>query len=321
MGNSDKVLTATAPHVEPGTAVGAAKFSASLGLNVPAGSKLKFSSLADAPFGVEVTGVDWSRPDAEMARLIHIALRRHLLLVLRSKASPTEEQLDEFFRGLGRLVLDTEDGKAHYAEHLGKGPASKEKLAMKDFLQRSADNKGSTLYNPGAEGISELAWHNDQYHKPMLKVVSVFEALDVEAGVIPTEFRDMYTAYEMLPADLRSELEHKNIIYFDPRLPGPQDMPRLCDSMHPVFQPHPHSGRKSLLVNDFSDRIAGLNRADSDALLQRLREHADASAPKYVHQWTSGDMAVWDNIGLQHRRDAVPGRQKRNMRQYGGLAE
>ena len=32
-------------------------------------------------------------------------------------------------------------------------------------------------------------------------------------------------------------------------------------------------------------------------------------------------MIVWDNIGLQHRRDAVPGGQHRSMRQYGGLAE
>jgi taurine dioxygenase len=298
-----------------------ANFSEALGLAVPADCKLVFSRLPDAPFGVEIRGVEWVRPDEEAARLIHIAFRRHLLLVLRGQPSPTEAQLDAFFRGLGRLVLDTEDGKGHYSVHLGHGPASEEKKKMKDFLSRSADNTGSTYYKPGADGIGELSWHNDQSHKPMLKLISVFEALDVESGVVPTEFCDLYTAYEMLSPALRAEFEYKNLIYFDPRLPSTQEMPRMCDSMHPVFQPHPHTGRRALWASDAADRIAGIDRADSNMLLKRLRDHVAASAPKYRHQWQTGDMVIWDNIGLQHRRGAIPPNQKRNMRQYGGLAE
>jgi taurine dioxygenase len=98
-------------------------------------------------------------------------------------------------------------------------------------------------------------------------------------------------------------------------------MPRLADATHPVFTPHPHSGRRALYVNDFADRIVGLNRAQSDSILAELRRHIDAAAPRYTHRWRNGDMVVWDNIGLQHRRDAVPPHQLRTMRQYGGLAE
>jgi taurine dioxygenase len=164
-------------------------------------------------------------------------------------------------------------------------------------------------------------WHNDQSHRPMLKVVSVLEALEVEPGVVPTEFRDTYTAYETLPRGLRSELEHRQIIYFDPRLPPPSELPRLADAMHPVFTPHPHTGRRALFVNDFADRVAGINREESDPMLAALRAHITADAPRYVHQWRSGDIVVWDNIGVQHRRDAVTGGLRRHMRQYGGLAE
>ncbi len=46
-----------------------------------------------------------------------------------------------------------------------------------------------------------------------------------------------------------------------------------------------------------------------------------ADAPKYVHQWRTGDIVAWDNVGVQHRRDAVTGGLRRHMRQYGGLAE
>jgi taurine dioxygenase len=155
----------------------------------------------------------------------------------------------------------------------------------------------------------------------MLKVLSVLEALEVEAGVVPTEYRDTYTAYETLPRGLRSDLEHRQIIYFDPRLPPPSELPRLADAMHPIFTPHPHTGRRALFVNDFADRIAGVNRDESDGLLASLRAHLDVSAPRYFHEWRSGDIVMWDNIGVQHRRDAVTGGKRRHMRQYGGLAE
>ena len=85
--------------------------------------------------------------------------------------------------------------------------------------------------------------------------------------------------------------------------------------------PHPHTGRRALYVNDFADRIAGVNRDESDALLASLRAHLEASAPRYFHPWCSGDIVMWDNVGVQHRRDAVTGGKRRHMRQYGGLAE
>ena len=297
-------------------------FSPALGLDVPCDSTLQFCSLPDAPFGVEVRGITWRRPDAESARLLTAALRRCLLLVFRGQPPPSEEDLDEFFRGLGRLVLDTEDGRAHYSGHrnLG-GPASALAQEMVAYQHRNVENTGSTYYDPGPEGASELVWHNDQSHRPMLKVLSVLEALEVDPGVVPTEFRDTYTAYETLPRTLRSDLEHRQIIYFDPRLPPPSELPRLADAMHPVFTAHPHTGRRALFVNEFADRLAGSNRDESDPVLDALRAHITADAPKYVHQWRSGDIVAWDNVGVQHRRDAVTGGLRRHMRQYGGLAE
>jgi taurine dioxygenase len=293
-----------------------------LGVPVPADSPLRFRPLPDAPFGIEVAGLSWGPPDVQTVRLLTAALRSHLLVVLRGQPSPSESELDEFLRGFGRLVLDTEDGVAHYRGHLHQdGPSSDLTKEMRAYQHRSADNQGSTYYDPEATGASELVWHNDQSHRPMLKVVSVLEALDFEAGAVPTQFRDTYAAAEMLSRSLRGDLEHRQVIYFDPRLPPPSELARSCDAMHPVLVGHPHSGRRALYVNDFADRIAGMNRSDSDAVLAQLRVHLDMAAPRYEHHWRTGDIVLWDNVGVQHRRDPVPAGQRRRLRQHGGLAE
>lgn len=313
-------MATTAPSTT--TAPGTGRWSPALGLDVPAGCDLEFVGLPDAPFGIEVRGIRWTTPDATTVRLLQTALRRHLLLVLRGQPRATEDELDTFFGGLGRLVLDTEDGAAHYRGHLHLGgPASEMAEGSRQYLQRATDNRGSSMYAPGEDGIPELVWHNDQSHRPMRKVLSVFEALDVEDDVVPTEFRDQYTAYETLPLATRAGLEHRQVIYFDPRLPSPDELPRMADATHPIFTPHPHTGRRTIYVNDFADRIAGMNRAESDTILTGLRAHIAAHAPRLLHRWRTGDVVVWDNVGLQHRRDAVPGGQRRHMRQHGGVAE
>ena len=285
-------------------------------------AQLRFTPIPGAPFGVEVNGLEWGRHDAESIRLLTIALRRHLLILFRGQPSPSEQELDTFLRCFGRLVLDTEDGKFHYRKHLDQtGPASELMKENRHNIQRAADNTGSTYYAPSEYGASELIWHTDQAHKPQLKIISVLESMDFEPGAVPTIFRDMYTAYEMLPRDLRSELEFRQLAFYDPRLPGPDEQPRLGDAMHPLFIPHPQTGRRSLYSNESADRIIGLDRAESDRRLAMLREHTDRNAPHFTHQWRTGDLVIWDNIGLHHRRDAVPPKQRRRLRQHGGVAE
>jgi alpha-ketoglutarate-dependent taurine dioxygenase len=284
---------------------------------------LRFRRMPEAPFGVEVSGFAWGQPDADTSRVITSALRSHMLLVLRGQSSPSEAELDDFLRGLGRLVLETEDGREHYKLHLHNNddPVGRLKKEMRAYQHRSDDNTGSTFYDPMASGASELVWHNDQSHRPMLKVISLLEAVDFDEVTVPTQFRNAYVAAETLPLDVRAAIAHRQGIYFDPRLPSPSESPRASDAMHPLLVAHPHTGRQALYVNDFLDRVAGMDRAESDELLGTLRRHIDANAPRYDHRWQTGDIVMWDNIGLQHRRDPIPAGQRRRMRQHGGVAE
>lgn len=277
-------------------------------MSAPARTRLKYTYLP-APFGVVVEGLQWGRPDPDVVRELTALSRSKLLIVFRGQVSPTHEQLDEFFGAFGNLVLESYDGSYHY----GTFDDDRRNVVTRHEQQ-------NYVINPAA-GANELVWHSDQSHRPQLKIMSLLEAIEIEGDVIPTEFRDMYVAYETLPAELKFALNNKMCVFFDPRQPSPEEHPRLADSMHLVFTPHPHSGRIALYPNDFTRRIVGFSAQRSDDLLAQLREHIELNAPRLVHQWRQGDIVAWDNVGLQHRRDPMPAGQLRKLRQYEGLAE
>lgn len=262
----------------------------------------------DGPFGVVVRGIDWDNPRDDEVMLLKQAMRRHLVLVLRGQASPTRQQQDAFFGRFGRVMTDTYDGTFHY--NLFNKDESREIYKAEDGFVLSA-----------TPGMPELVWHLDHFHKPQLKILSVLEALEFEQGAAPTDFRDTYTTFELLSPQMRSRLEHKHAVYFDPRLPDPSEQPRLCDAMHPVIQAHPESGRKCLYISDYTARIAGMSIEESDDLIAELKEFQAKYAPFYSHQWQVGDIAVVDNVGVQHKRPASLKTFARQIRGYEGVAE
>ena len=71
---------------------------------------------------------------------------------------------------------------------------------------------------------------------------------------------------------------------------------------HPIVLKHPDSGRKALFVNEgFTMAIKGMERGESDALLQRLFDHSSRDEFVYAHKWQADDIVMWDNRCTMHR--------------------
>lgn len=268
----------------------------------------------DGPFGVIVRGIEWSddAPDAELVAELTRALRRHLVLILRGQQSPSHEQASRFWSAFGPLVMDTPDGQFHYNRFSTDQSVNN--------VRRAAD--GGNLVEAEDAGMVELGWHSDQSHKPQFKKISMLESVRFAPGAVPTAFRDMYTAYELLPPAMKARLEGKQGIFLDPRLPGPDKLPRLCDAMHPILAAHPDSGRRAVFGSEWTiHRIAGMSERESDETIAFLRAFAHENAPYYEHFWQEGDICAWDNFGVQHRRDSQPPGIERTMRLFEGVAE
>uniref|UniRef100_UPI003F7105F3 TauD/TfdA dioxygenase family protein n=1 Tax=Reyranella sp. TaxID=1929291 RepID=UPI003F7105F3 len=82
----------------------------------------------------------------------------------------------------------------------------------------------------------------------------------------------------------------------------PEEIAETPDVEHPLVRTHPVTGRKGLYLNpNRLDRIVGLERAESDALLDELAGEARKPQHHFGHVWTRGDIVVWDNRATMHR--------------------
>ena len=60
--------------------------------------------------------------------------------------------------------------------------------------------------------------------------------------------------------------------------------------------------------------IRELPGRDGEALLEHLVRHATQPRFVYTHQWQIGDVVMWDNGLVMHRRDPIEGKSHRLLK-------
>ena len=90
------------------------------------------------------------------------------------------------------------------------------------------------------------------------------------------------------------------------------DVRETVGARHPLVRTDPKTGRKALFLGRRpSAYVLGLSVADSDALLDALWAHATQPRFAMCHEWKVGDLLMWNNLSVLHRRD-------RSIRRRGG---
>lgn len=184
-------------------------------------------------------------------------------------------------------------------------------------------------------------WHTDMSYSRVIALANVLYAVKVprENGraLGATRFANMHAAYDGLPQEVKLRLDGATAVHdFEKfwermrklegseRPPLTEEQRRLKPPVsHPVFLTHPITGRRVLYANPgYTVRIDGLPRRESDELLAFLFEHQLRPDYLYEHQWTEGDLLVWDDIGTLHKAvaDYAP-HQHRLMRRCQVMAD
>ncbi len=166
----------------------------------------------------------------------------------------------------------------------------------------------SNVREDGFLGAQELLFHHDLTYLPAPYLGGSLHALEAGEGVTSTRFSSGTRAWDRLPEALRQRVARLNALHVKQRV---FDRPNtLADlepgdvcAIHAVVGRHARTGAPYLMVSeDLTVSIAGLNEADSAALLGELFAHLYAPDNVYEHHWGVGDIIVWDNLALQHAR-------------------
>ncbi|MFC8710742.1 TauD/TfdA dioxygenase family protein [Streptomyces sp. NPDC057197] len=176
----------------------------------------------------------------------------------------------------------------------------------------------------GHLGGGELGWHTDMCYVAEPALASALHAVETPEGHGDTWFLDMSAVYDTLPAALRDRIGSLSCKHDDSRTAAGDlrhgrtpvtDITTSSGAVHPLVRVRPESGRKALyLGRRLNAFVPGLPLAESEALLDELWGYCDNPAAAWAHRWQPGDLVVWDNRVMMHRRDAIPDGARRLMR-------
>lgn len=170
-------------------------------------------------------------------------------------------------------------------------------------------NPSSAIYLKGS-----LYWHIDGTMNQMPILASLLSCkVPSPKGTGNTGFANTYAAYEALPAEEKAEYDAYRVrhgawatlFYWSPE-PNQELLERMQgigDVDIPLVWNH-RSGRKSLVIGNTAHTITGKSHFDSARILNKLREWSTQEQFTYSHEWSVGDLVIWDNTGTMHRAEA-----------------
>jgi taurine dioxygenase len=266
----------------------------------------------DAPLGAEVSGIDVSKPlPPADVDAIAAAWRERLVVVFHGQEL-SDPQLIAFSKNFGEL---DPPGPNPYGEPFNKAHPEL------NVISNVVDN-GKPI---GNLGDGEAVWHADMTYVDVPPKAAMLHALEVpppEAGG-NTYFADMFAAYASLPADLKKAAQGKIAVHDASRNSAGMlrkgykevtDVRETVGARHPLVRTDPQTGRKALFLGRRPNGyVLGLGVAESEALLDALWAHAVQPRFAMCHEWKVGDLLMWNNLAVLHRRDPFDPKTRRVM--------
>jgi alpha-ketoglutarate-dependent 2,4-dichlorophenoxyacetate dioxygenase len=251
-----------------------------------------------AGFAARIDGVDIRQPIDEAAWAgIRAALDEHSVLVFRGQLLDDEHQI-AFSRRFGALEVTR-----------SMNPAAGTPFARQSNLDIET---GDVIPAEDRRMIYQLAnmlWHSDSSFKPVPSLCSLLSARLIPPEGGATEFASARCAYPSLPEALRQRVESLVVVHDfawsrDQVRPGfftDKERAEFPPVRHPLVRTNPAHGRKSLFLGAHASHIEGMPVREGRALLTMLLDHVTQPPFCYRHEWTEGDLVIWDNRCVLHR--------------------
>ena len=262
-----------------------------------------------AACGAEIRGMDLTNMDDAAFKTVLDALRDHLVVRIRGQKLQHADLV-----ALGKRFGELEPpgmsiiGKPYIDDY-------PDILVISNIVENGQPQ--------GNLGAGEASWHTDMSYRDRPISFAILNAVELPPSGGNTYFANQYLAYDRLPAELKKKLEGRMLIHDETynsagqmrkgfkEVTDPREAP---GARHPVFRTHPVTGKKALyLGRRLNANIIGLPLEESERLLDELWAHASRPEFAWGHEWQMGDVLIWDNRCLIHRRDAFDPSTRRKL--------
>jgi len=230
-----------------------------------------------APLGAIVEDLDVREVADVVWQELNELFCRYKVLVFPSQVLTPEEQIN-FARNWGELVRHPYAGLNDYP----------------DIIE---------LRNMGKKKDVNQHWHSDMTYNhapPMLTMLYALEAPSIGGD---TAFSNQVLAYHGLSDGLKKVIDRLHAIHTATGLAElyGQDVAKAPKAEHPVVRIHDGTGEKALYVcRAFTQRFVDWSKQESEPLLQYLFQHSIRPEFQARHEWSKGDLVMWDNRALLH---------------------
>lgn len=266
--------------------------------------RFSINPIADS-MGAEVTGIDLRQtPDQDTIDALNDAFHEFIVLCIRDQHFTPEEYLA--------------------AARLFGNPArqTNKSLNSRDFPEIGIlSSEDKDIHGTGERVIRGQTWHTDHSFTARPPKATILYSIVTPKSGGETSFCNTRAAYAALPEDMKQRIDGYHAIHSYESSRSPRRMlgqtaeekAETPDVVHPLARRHPPTGTTALFLSTTRlEKIVELDRAESDALVDKLVAHATRPQFRYDHEWRVGDMVIWDNrCSLHHANANYASDQKR----------
>ncbi|HEX2241758.1 MAG TPA: TauD/TfdA family dioxygenase [Gammaproteobacteria bacterium] len=257
--------------------------------------------------GAQIRGIDLrTKPDSETIRAIYQAWLDHLVIIFPDQELSQEDliRVTGYFGELGELHRPP--------KFFPKGYSS---LLPGIMLISNIRENGEPI---GALPDGEMMFHHDMIHAEVPSKATLLYAREIPSKGGNTLFASGYAAYDELDPKLRDELQGRSALhhynYGSVQRGDNKGTEAFGQCVHPIFRTNEDTQRKAIYVNRLMTRsIVGMPEKESDEILNYLFDHCEQRKYVYEHEWTVGDLLLWDNRSSTHARTDFPSTERRLM--------
>ena len=246
------------------------------------------------PLGAEIFGLDLTR---SLSRASISSLRQALLdysLIFFRNQSLSEQNQVDFTRYFGMPV-----------EHVRK---QLERPIKEIFLISNLKKGGKAI---GALSNDKIGFHSDLSYLPQPGTISTLYAVQLPKNGGATQWCNGYAAYKALDNDTKERIQGLKAVHRHSLEEQNPDKP----AAHPLACTHPETGRKTLYLGPHLTRyIVGVDKKESDQILDKLFNHISQPQFVWTHHWQLGDFVIWDNRCTMHRREGFSSLETRLLK-------